>query len=68
MSAVAYFEIRALPHIDPDGQPQRIPAQRGHEVEQWDRLIAGADPNLYVVAPHDADGTVVGLDAREVTS
>lgn len=68
MSGVAYFEIRALPHIDPDGQPQRIPAQRGHEVEQWDALIAATDPRLYTLAPHAADGSVCGLDESGVAS
>lgn len=62
MSTIAYFERRALPHIDPDGQPKRIPAQRGHEREQWDALTAATDPRLYTLAPHAADGTVCGLD------
>lgn len=63
---IAYFELRPLPHIDPTGRPQRIPAVPGHEVEQWDALIAATDPGLYVLAPHAADGTVCGANGSEV--
>lgn len=67
MSAIAYFVRRPLPHIDPTGQPQRIPAVPGHEVEQWDALIAATDPALYVLAPHAEDGTVCGPDEPGAT-
>lgn len=64
-TSIAYFEVRLVPGLDPAGKLPRktiqITADPGHEVEQWDRLIAAADPALYVVAPHAADGTVCGL-------
>lgn len=61
---IAYFELRLIPG-PPSGELLRaaitIPARRGHEREQLDALIAGTDPAVFTVAPHAADGTVVGL-------
>lgn len=72
MSAIAYFELRLIPGPPEEGELPRteihIPARPGREVEQWHKLIAHTDPDVFTLAPHAADGTVCGLDGPGATS
>lgn len=63
VTGIAYFEVKALPDVDPGASARRVSVAgcTAEKVEEVYRALQrDHDPALYSVAPHRRDGGLVG--------